>query len=147
MTSTHTAASATSDLALLDDLARAHEQLIAQIGRRIVGQHEVVNNIVAALLSGGHALLDGRAGAREDAARAARVAESLNSPSSASNSPRTSCRATSRARRSRRRRPTGPARFEFVRGPIFANIVLADEINRTPPKTQAALLQAMQEQR
>jgi MoxR-like ATPase len=44
-------------------------------------------------------------------------------------------------------RSTGRRRFRFVRGPIFANVVLADEINRTPPKTQAALLQAMQERR
>ncbi len=51
------ATSGTDDLVLLDDLARAHKQLIAQIGRRIVGQHAVVDNIVAALLSGGHALL------------------------------------------------------------------------------------------
>ena len=42
-------------------------------------------------------------------------------------------------------RPDGKREFRFVRGPIFANIVLADEINRTPPKTQAALLEAMQE--
>ena len=59
------ATSGTDDLALLDDLARAHTQLVAQIGRRIVGQHAVVDNIVAALLSGGHALLVGVRGWRK----------------------------------------------------------------------------------
>ena len=64
------AASTNDDLALLDDLARAHKQLIAQIGRRIVGQHDVVDNIVAALLSRRTCAPRGRAGAREDAPRA-----------------------------------------------------------------------------
>ncbi|HXT47958.1 MAG TPA: AAA family ATPase, partial [Gemmatimonadaceae bacterium] len=144
MTSTHTT-SATSDLALLDDLARAHEQLIAQIGRRIVGQHEVVNNIVAALLSGGHALLVGVPGlAKTLLVRT--VAEALDlSFSRVQFTPDLMPSDITGTEMLEEDHATGRRSFKYVRGPIFANAVLADEINRAPPKTQAALLQAMQE--
>jgi MoxR-like ATPase len=132
-----------ADLELLERLARARTQLVEQIGHRIVGQHEVVDNLVAALLAGGHALLIGVPGlAKTLLVRT--VAEALDLT-------------FSRVQFTPDLMPgditgteildeTGGHRaFRFAHGPVFANIVLADEINRAPPKTQAALLQAMQE--
>ncbi len=134
---------APSDLELLVDLAAARRELTTQIGQRIVGQHEVVDNLVAALLAGGHALLVGVPGlAKTLLVRT--VAEALDLT-------------FSRVQFTPDLMPgditgteildetSGRRAFTFARGPIFANIVLADEINRAPPKTQAALLQAMQE--
>ncbi len=130
-----------------DDLIAAAQRLRAEVGKRIVGQTSVVEEVVMAMLAGGHALLVGVPG----------LAKTLM------------IRAIAEAMRLDFRRiqftpdlvpsditgteileedtSTGHRRFRFVRGPIFANIVLADEINRTPPRTQAALLEAMQEHR
>ncbi len=139
------AASGNDDLALLDDLARAHKQLVAQIGRRIVGQHEVVDNIVAALLSGGHALLVGVPGlAKTLLVRT--VAEALDLTfSRVQFTPDLMPSDITGTEMLEEDQATGRRSFKYVKGPIFANAVLADEINRAPPKTQAALLQAMQE--
>ena len=133
------------DLELLEQLAGARGALIEQIGRRIVGQHEVVDNVVAAILAGGHALLVGVPGlaktllvqtiARTLDLEFARIQFTPDlMPSDITG---TEILEEDHA--------TGRRVFKFVRGPIFGNIVLADEINRAPPKTQAALLQAMQE--
>jgi MoxR-like ATPase len=132
-----------ADLELLERLATARRELTAQIAQRIVGQHEVVDNLVAALLAGGHALLIGVPGlAKTLLVRT--VAEALDLT-------------FSRVQFTPDLMPgditgteildetSGRRAFTFARGPIFANIVLADEINRAPPKTQAALLQSMQE--
>jgi MoxR-like ATPase len=137
--------STSDDLALLDELARAHQQLVAQIGRRIVGQHEVVDNIVAALLSGGHALLVGVPGlAKTLLVRT--VAEALDLTfSRVQFTPDLMPSDITGTEMLEEDHATGRRSFKYVRGPIFANAVLADEINRAPPKTQAALLQAMQE--
>ena len=139
------ATSGTDDLALLDDLARAHKQLVAQIARRIVGQHAVVDNIVAALLSGGHALLVGVPGlAKTLLVRT--VAEALDlSFSRVQFTPDLMPSDITGTEMLEEDHATGRRSFKYVQGPIFANAVLADEINRAPPKTQAALLQAMQE--
>jgi MoxR-like ATPase len=139
------ATSTNDDLALLDDLARAHKQLVTQIGRRIVGQHEVVDNIVAALLSGGHALLVGVPGlAKTLLVRT--VAEALDLTfSRVQFTPDLMPSDITGTEMLEEDHATGKRSFKYVRGPIFANAVLADEINRAPPKTQAALLQAMQE--
>ena len=132
-----------ADLELLAKLAQARRELTVQIGQRIVGQHDVVDNLVAALLAGGHALLIGVPGlAKTLLVRT--VAEALDL-------------SFSRVQFTPDLMPgditgteildetSGRRAFTFARGPVFANIVLADEINRAPPKTQAALLQAMQE--
>ena len=139
------ATSTNDDLALLDDLARAHKQLVTQIGRRIVGQHAVVDNIVAALLSGGHALLVGVPGlAKTLLVRT--VAEALDLTfSRVQFTPDLMPSDITGTEMLEEDHATGKRSFKYVRGPIFANAVLADEINRAPPKTQAALLQAMQE--
>ena len=133
------------DVELLEHLARARAHLIEQIGRRIVGQHEIVDNLVAALLSGGHALLVGVPGlAKTLLVRT--VAEALDlSFSRVQFTPDLMPSDITGTELLEEDHATGRRVFRYVRGPIFANVVLADEINRAPPKTQAALLQAMQE--
>jgi MoxR-like ATPase len=133
------------DLELLDRLAVGRRALVEQIGRRIVGQREVVDNLVAALLAGGHALLVGVPGLAKTL-MVQTVAQALEltfnrvqftpdlMPSDITG---TEVMEEDPATRHRE--------FTFLEGPVFANVVLADEINRAPPKTQAALLQAMQE--
>jgi MoxR-like ATPase len=133
------------DLELLSQLARAHRLLVEQIGRRIIGQREIVDNLVAALLSGGHALLVGVPGlAKTLLVRT--VAEALDlSFSRIQFTPDLMPSDITGTEIMEEEHATGRRVFKYVKGPIFANIVLADEINRAPPKTQAALLQAMQE--
>lgn len=125
-------------------LVAAAQRLRAEVGKRIVGQDQVLEEIMMALVAGGHALLVGVPG----------LAKTLM------------IKSLSEAMRLDFRRiqftpdlvpsditgteileegANGARAFRFVRGPIFANIVLADEINRAPPRTQAALLEAMQE--
>jgi MoxR-like ATPase len=133
------------DLELLDRLAVGRRALVEQIGRRIVGQRDIVDNLVAALLAGGHALLVGVPGLAKTL-MVQTVAQALEltfnrvqftpdlMPSDITG---TEVMEEDPATRHRE--------FTFLEGPVFANVVLADEINRAPPKTQAALLQAMQE--
>ncbi|MGQ0715093.1 MAG: AAA family ATPase [Gemmatimonadaceae bacterium] len=128
-----------------DGVIASVTRLRDEVGRRIVGQRDVLDEILMAIMAGGHALLVGVPG----------LAKTLM------------IRSIAEAMRLEFRRiqftpdlvpsditgteimeedsATGARSFRFVRGPIFANILLADEINRTPPRTQAALLEAMQE--
>jgi MoxR-like ATPase len=133
------------DLELLEQLSAAHARLREQIARRIIGQHEVVDNLVAALLGGGHALLVGVPGlAKTLLVRT--VAESLDlSFSRIQFTPDLMPSDITGTELLEEDHSTGRRFFKYVQGPIFASVVLADEINRAPPKTQAALLQAMQE--
>ena len=118
-----------------------------EVSRRIVGQRDVLDEILMAVLAGGHALLVGVPGlAKTLMVRS--VSESMRLdfrriqftpdlvPSDITGTELLEENAA-----------TGARSFRFVRGPVFANIVLADEINRAPPRTQAALLEAMQEHR
>ena len=133
------------DLELLDQLAAARTALIAQISRRIVGQHEVVDNLIAALLAGGHALLVGVPGLAKTLL-VQTVAQALDLHfSRVQFTPDLMPSDITGTEMLEEDQATGRRHFKFVEGPVFANIVLADEINRAPPKTQAALLQAMQE--
>jgi MoxR-like ATPase len=133
------------DVELLDELARARSALMAQIAQRIVGQQEVVDNLVAALLAGGHALLVGVPGLAKTLL-VQTVAQALElSFSRVQFTPDLMPSDITGTELLEEDHATGHRAFRFVHGPIFANIVLADEINRAPPKTQAALLQAMQE--
>jgi MoxR-like ATPase len=133
------------DVELLATLGRAKERLLAQVRRRVVGQDEVLQGILTAVVSGGHALLMGVPGLGKTL-MVSTIADALDL-------------AFSRIQFTPDLMPSditgteileedvasGKRSFRFVQGPIFANIILADEVNRTPPKTQAALLQAMQE--
>ena len=135
----------TRDVQLLTELADARRSLVDQIGRRIIGQKEVVENLVAALLSGGHALLVGVPGlAKTLLVRT--LADALDlSFSRIQFTPDLMPSDITGTELLEEDHATGRRVFKYVKGPIFANAVLADEINRAPPKTQAALLQAMQE--
>jgi MoxR-like ATPase len=133
------------DVRQLERLVGAVTRLRAQVAHRIVGQEEVVDGILTAILGGGHALLIGVPGLAKTL-MVQTIAEALNlsfnriqftpdlMPSDITGTDIIEEDLT-----------TGKRSFRFVHGPVFAHVVLADEINRTPPKTQAALLQAMQE--
>jgi MoxR-like ATPase len=130
---------------LLGSLAHAKKMLLEQVGRRIVGQHEVLDGILTAVLSGGHALLVGVPGLAKTL-MVSTIAEALALKFSRIQfTPDLMPSDITGTEIIEEDPATGKRSFHFVHGPIFANIVLADEINRTPPKTQAALLQAMQE--
>ena len=133
------------DVALLEQLAHARTALVQQIGRRIVGQQEIVDQLVAALLAGGHVLLVGVPGlAKTLLVRT--VAQALDlSFSRVQFTPDLMPGDITGTELLEEDHTSGRRLFKFVTGPVFANVVLADEINRAPPKTQAALLQAMQE--
>jgi len=130
---------------LLERLAAARADLLAQVGRRIVGQKEVLDGILTAVFSGGHALLLGVPGLAKTL-MVSTVAQALDLEFSRIQfTPDLMPSDITGTEIIEEDQTTGKRGFRFVRGPVFANIVLADEVNRTPPKTQAALLQAMQE--
>ncbi|MFN8583515.1 MAG: AAA family ATPase, partial [Gemmatimonadaceae bacterium] len=133
------------DLELLKKLAVSRRELVAQIGRRIIGQQEVVENLVAAILAGGHVLIVGVPGLAKTLLIQT-VSEALDLTfSRVQFTPDLMPSDITGTELLEEDHATGKRIFKFVKGPIFANVVLADEINRAPPKTQAALLQAMQE--
>src|SRR5262245_3832809 len=133
------------DVELLDQLARARSALIEQIGKRIIGQHKIVDDLVAALLAGGHVLLVGVPGLAKTLL-VQTVAQALDlSFSRVQFTPDLMPSDITGTELLEEDHATGRRFFKFAKGPIFANVILADEINRAPPKTQAALLQAMQE--
>ena len=133
------------DVELLERLARARADLLAQVGRRIVGQKDVLDGILTAVFSGGHALLLGVPGLAKTL-MVQTVAQTLDLKFSRIQfTPDLMPTDITGTEIIEEDQATGKRAFRFVRGPVFANIVLADEVNRTPPKTQAALLQAMQE--
>jgi len=133
------------DVELLDQLASARKALVEQIGRRIVGQHQIVDNLVAALLAGGHALLVGVPGLAKTLL-VQTVAQALELTfNRVQFTPDLMPSDITGTELLEEEHATGKRFFRFAKGPVFANVVLADEINRAPPKTQAALLQAMQE--
>src|ERR1051325_1261999 len=133
------------DLELLDQLSSARKALVEQIGRRIVGQRDIVDNLVAALLAGGHALLMGVPGLAKTLL-VQTVAPDLDlGVKRVQFTPGLMPSDITATELLEEDHTTGRRFFKFAKGPVFANVVLADEINRAPPKTQAALLQAMQE--
>ena len=133
------------DLELLAALSRARRDLSAQIARRIIGQQEIVDDLVAALLAGGHALLVGVPGLAKTLL-VKTVAEALDLTFSRIQfTPDLMPSDITGTELLEEDPASGKRLFRYVKGPVFANAVLADEINRAPPKTQAALLQAMQE--
>jgi len=137
--------SGADDLALLGKLVDARTALRAQIARRIVGQAQIVDDLVAALLAGGHVVLVGVPGlAKTLLVQTVSQALALTF-SRVQFTPDLMPSDITGTELMEEEAGTGRRAFRFVKGPIFANVVLADEINRAPPKTQAALLQAMQE--
>jgi MoxR-like ATPase len=117
----------------------------SQVAKRIVGQHDVVEELLIALLANGHSLLVGVPGLAKTLL-VQTLAEALDLEFSRIQfTPDLMPTDITGTEVIEEDRTTGRRVFRFVKGPIFANVVLADEINRTPPKTQAALLEAMQE--
>jgi MoxR-like ATPase len=135
------------DLELLDTLQKAQGELAAQIGRRIVGQQKVIENLVCAILSGGHVILIGVPGLAKTLLIQT-LAQALDLKfSRVQFTPDLMPSDITGTELLEEEHGTGRRVFKFQPGPIFGSIVLADEINRAPPKTQAALLEAMQEHR
>ncbi len=134
-----------NDLQAVENLTAAHQRLRNEIGKVIVGQSEVVDQLLTALLSNGHCLLVGVPGLAKTllVSTVARVLDLKFSR--VQFTPDLMPSDITGTEILEEDHTTGKRMFRFVKGPVFANIVLADEINRTPPKTQAALLQAMQE--
>jgi len=133
------------DVELLEETARVARDLRAEVAHRIVGQEDVVEGLLLALLANGHALLVGVPGLAKTLL-VSTLAEVLDLEfSRVQFTPDLMPTDITGTEVIEEDRTTGRRLFRFVKGPIFANVVLADEINRTPPKTQAALLQAMQE--
>jgi MoxR-like ATPase len=133
------------DLELLAQLATARGEIATQISRRIVGQHAVVDNMISAVLAGGHVLLVGVPGLAKTLLIQT-IAQALDMEFSRIQfTPDLMPSDITGTELLEEDHGTGKRAFTFARGPVFGNIVLADEINRAPPKTQAALLQAMQE--
>jgi len=134
-----------SDVEIVKQLNEANSRIIEEIGKQIVGQREIIEQLLIALLAQGHCLLVGVPG----------LAKTLliNTVSQVLDLKFSRIQFTPDLMPSditgteiiEEQVSTGQKSFKFVKGPVFANILLADEINRTPPKTQAALLQAMQE--
>ncbi len=135
------------DRAAVAELAEARGQILREIEKRIVGQREVIDHLLISLFSRGHCLFVGVPGLAKTLLIAT-LAEVLNlSFNRIQFTPDLMPSDITGTDVLEEDRSTGKRAFRFVRGPLFANIILADEINRTPPKTQAALLQAMQEQK
>ena len=137
----------TDDVKAVEQLRQAREKIVAELGKIIVGMERVVDEMLIAIFARGHCLLVGVPGlaktllvsslARTMSMSFKRIQftpdlmpSDITGTEILADDPVTKVRA-----------------FKFLKGPIFANIILADEINRTPPKTQAALLEAMQEKK
>ena len=133
------------DLASFEKLAQARQSFLSEVGKVVIGQHEILDHLLIALLAQGHSLIVGVPGLAKTL-----IIKTLSEvldlsfnriqftpdlmPSDITGTELIDVELD-----------TGKRSFRFYNGPIFANIVLADEINRPPPKTQAALLEAMQE--
>ncbi|HEY4100957.1 MAG TPA: MoxR family ATPase [Gemmatimonadales bacterium] len=140
-----TLAPPSDDVAQLAFLADSVATLRKEVASRIVGQQGAVDGVLTAILGGGHALLVGVPGLAKTLL-VSTVAEALAlSFNRVQFTPDLMPGDITGTELVEEDPATGKRAFRFVRGPIFAQVVLADEINRTPPKTQAALLQAMQE--
>ena len=133
------------DLASLENLKQAYSAVRQELGKVIVGQEQVIEQLLIAIFAQGHCLLEGVPGLAKTL-MVSTLARSLKLQFSRIQfTPDLMPSDITGTEVIQENRATGERGFKFLTGPVFANIVLADEINRTPPKTQAALLEAMQE--
>jgi MoxR-like ATPase len=140
-------AAGAEDLKAVEELAVARTRILEQIEKRVVGQREVVDHLLISLFSRGHCLFVGVPGLAKTLLIST-LADVLNlSFNRIQFTPDLMPSDITGTDILEEDRSTGRREFRFVKGPLFANIILADEVNRTPPKTQAALLQSMQEYR
>ena len=134
-----------SHTSAVERLHAAHDAILAQLGRVIVGQEQVIEELLISLFARGHCLLEGVPGLAKTLL-VSTLARSLDlSFSRIQFTPDLMPADIIGTDVLEEDRATGQRQLRFLEGPLFANVVLADEINRTPPKTQAALLEAMQE--
>ncbi|KAF0241178.1 MAG: MoxR-like [Planctomycetota bacterium] len=133
------------DMEAIQKLKGAYDKMRAEIGKAIVGQEQVVEQLLIAVFSRGHCLLVGVPGLAKTL-MIRTLAQTLNlSFSRIQFTPDLMPSDITGTEVISEDKATGTRTLQFIKGPIFANLLLADEINRTPPKTQAALLEAMQE--
>jgi MoxR-like ATPase len=133
------------DLSELEELRKTHDEIRRQIALRIVGQDEVIEQLLMAVFARGHCILEGVPGLAKTLMVHA-LADSLSLDFNRIQfTPDLMPSDITGTEVLHEDRQSGARELRFVHGPIFANLILADEINRTPPKTQAALLEAMQE--
>jgi MoxR-like ATPase len=134
-----------SDREAVARLKKAYDSIRTQIGRIIVGQDRVVDELLISIFARGHCILEGVPGLAKTLLIST-LARTLNlSFSRIQFTPDLMPSDITGTEVIQENKTTGGRELKFINGPIFANVVLADEINRTPPKTQAALLEAMQE--
>ena len=134
------------DVQAIDRLREAYGRLVEELGKVIVGQRETIENLAICLFARRHALLMGVPGLAKTLL-VSKLAETLSLKFSRIQFTPDLMPMDITGTDILQDGEGGRREFQFVQGPVFANIVLADEINRAPPKTQAAMLEAMQEQR
>src|ERR1700726_1463118 len=133
------------DLESVGKLQQAFKSIKDQLSRVIVGQDQVIEELLIALFSRGHCILEGVPGLAKTL-MISTLSKSLSLAFSRIQfTPDLMPSDITGTEVIEENRSTGAREFKFIQGPLFANVILADEINRTPPKTQAALLEAMQE--
>ena len=134
-----------SDIKLVKQLTKTRDEFNAEISKRVIGQQEIIDHILISLLCKGHTLLVGVPGLAKTLLIKS-IAELLDlNFSRIQFTPDLMPSDITGTEIIEEDQNSGKREFRFFKGPVFGNIILADEINRTPPKTQAALLEAMQE--
>jgi len=136
---------AAKDLDAVQELKESYDRIVNEIGKVIIGQRDLINELLIAILSKGHCLIIGVPGLAKTLliSTLARVLDLKFSRIQFT--PDLMPSDITGTEIIEEDKTTGKKAFKFIKGPVFANIVLADEINRTPPKTQSALLESMQE--
>jgi len=134
-----------TDLSEINELRRSYEEMLDEIAKLIIGQKEVIHQVLVCLFCNGHSLIIGVPGLAKTML-VNTIAEILDLTfNRVQFTPDLMPADITGTQVIEEDLSTGRRNFRFVRGPVFANVILADEINRAPPKTQSALLQAMQE--
>ena len=135
------------DIKLVEQLRENTDLIFSELGKRIIGQRDIIDHILITLLCQGHALIIGVPGLAKTLLIRS-VARILDLEFSRIQfTPDLMPSDITGTEILQEDHATGKREFKFIQGPLFANVILADEINRTPPKTQSALLEAMQEHR
>jgi MoxR-like ATPase len=135
----------THDTAAIEKLRSARGKILEQLAHVIVGQQQVIDELLISLFSRGHCLLEGVPGLAKTL-MISTLSRTLNlNFSRIQFTPDLMPADITGTEIIEENRATGSREYRFLQGPLFANVILADEVNRTPPKTQAALLEAMQE--
>ncbi len=143
--SSHASHGGHTDSAAIRKLGEAREKILGQLSQVIVGQHQVIDELLICLFSRGHCLLEGVPGLAKTL-MISTLSRTLNlSFSRIQFTPDLMPADITGTEIIEENRTTGARERRFLEGPLFSHTILADEINRTPPKTQAALLEAMQE--